>query len=63
MNFNTAQTLQVLAAALLIAAGFLNLARARRHAEPIKQKNARLAGWLFLSAGALFLVLALGFRE
>jgi sulfite exporter TauE/SafE len=58
-----AQTLQLLAAALLILTGILNLGRARRHAEPTKRKNARLSGWLFLFAGALFLVLALGFRE
>jgi hypothetical protein len=57
------QTLQLLTAALLFLVGVLNLARARRHADPTKQKNARLAGWLFLFAGALFLVLALGFRE
>ena len=57
------QTLQLLAAALLILAGVLNLSRARRHDDPVKQKNARLSGWLFLFAGALFLVLALGFRE
>jgi hypothetical protein len=59
----TAQTLQLLAAALLILSGVLNLGRARRHADPTRQKNARLSGWLFLFAGALFLVLALGFRE
>ena len=57
------QTLQLLAAALLISAGILNLGRARRHEEPTKQKNARLSGLLFILAGALFLVLALGFSE
>ncbi|MFC7535941.1 hypothetical protein ACFQPG_01005 [Sphingomonas sp. GCM10030256] len=59
----TAQTLQLLAAALLILAAILNLGRARRHEDALKAKNARTSGWLFLAAGALFLVLALGFRE
>lgn len=56
----TAQTLQLLAAALLIVSGILNLGRARRHEDVTKQKNARLSGWLLLFAGALFLILALG---
>ena len=56
----TAQTLQLLAAALLIVSGVLNLVRARRHDDPTRQKNARTSGWLLLFAGALFLVLALG---
>jgi hypothetical protein len=57
------QTLQFLTAALLFLVGFLNFGRARRHTDALKAKNARLLGWLFLFAGALFLVLALGFRE
>jgi hypothetical protein len=56
----SAQTLQLLAAALLILSGVLNFGRGRRHADPLKAKNARTSGWLFLFAGALFLVLALG---
>ena len=48
-------TLQLLAAALLFLVGFLNFGRARRHADSTKAKNARLSGWLFLFAGALFL--------
>ena len=59
----TAQTLQLLAAALLILSGILNLGRARRHVEETKRKNARLSGFLFLFAGALFLILALGVFE
>ena len=55
-----AQSLQLLTAALFILAGFLNFGRARRHEDALKQKNARTSGWLFLFAGALFLILALG---
>jgi len=59
----TAQTLQLLAAALLILAGVLNLGRARRHEGETPRKNARTSGWLFIFAGALFLILALGVFE
>lgn len=60
---NTTATLQLLAAALLILAGILNLGRAGRHEEEIRRKNARTSGWLMLFAGALFLVLAIGFAQ
>ena len=67
------QTLQLLAAALLILSGIAQLIRAaqaedplvrdNRIEDPLRRQHARLSGWLFLFAGALFLVLALGFRE
>ena len=60
---STVHTLQYLAAALLILSGILNLGRARRHEDQTKRKNAQTSGWLFLLAGALFLVLALGITE
>ena len=57
---NVVHTLQFLAAALLMLAGFLNLMRAGRIEDETKRKNSRTSGWLFIFAGALFLILALG---
>ena len=50
--------LQWLAAALLVLAGTMQIVRARRLEEPLKAKNGRTAGALFLLSGAVFAVLA-----
>lgn len=58
-----AALLQLIAAALLLAAGILNLLRAGRMGDEGTRRNWRTRGWLFIAAGALFLILALGFAD
>ncbi|WP_205479205.1 hypothetical protein [Sphingomonas arenae] len=50
--------IQWLAAALLALAGLIQIARARRLEEPLKAKNSRTAGALFLLSSAVFALLA-----
>lgn len=54
----TAALLQWLAAALLALTGVMQIVRARRMEEPLKAKNSRTSGALFLFSGAVFAVLA-----
>ena len=60
---NRPELFQLIAGALLLAAGFLNLLRAPGIGNERVRKNWRTRGVLFLFAGVLFLVLALGFAE
>ena len=53
-----AARLQWLAAALLALAGVLQFVRARRLGDPLKAKNSRTSGALFLFSGAVFAALA-----
>lgn len=59
---NAGALIQLAAAALLIATGLMNLFRAPRAEDETGRRNSRLSGWLFLAAGGLFLILALGFN-
>lgn len=54
----TRHLLQWLAAALLALAGAMQLVRARRLEEPLKARNSRTSGALFLLSGAVFALLA-----
>ena len=49
---------KTLAAALLALAGVMQIVRARRLDPPLKAKNSRTAGALFLLSGAVFALLA-----
>lgn len=55
---STRHLLQWIVAALLLLAGAVQFAAARRHSDPLKAKNARTSGALFLLAGAVFALLA-----
>jgi drug/metabolite transporter (DMT)-like permease len=54
----TAAPIQWLAAALLALAGVMQIVRARGMEEPLKAKNSRTSGALFLFSGAIFAALA-----
>ncbi len=54
----TATLLQWLAAALLALVGVVQIVRAARMDPPLKAKNSRTAGALFLLSGAVFALLA-----
>jgi drug/metabolite transporter (DMT)-like permease len=56
----TAQNLQWVAAALLLGAGFLLLLLPAGESDPMRRRNRRTAGVLFLFAGAVFAALAAG---
>jgi hypothetical protein len=56
----TAQNLQWVAAALLLGAGFLLLLLPAAESDPLRRRNRRTAGALFLFAGAIFAALAAG---
>ena len=55
-----AQNLQWVAAALLLGAGFLLLLLPAGATDPVRRRNRRTAGALFLFAGAVFAALAAG---